>query len=917
MKKCTVLLLALIVCGGLGAQPVNRSSVGCDNVLSLAGIWQFKTDPFSDGISSNGVQILSGLQEEITLPGSTDQAGKGYKNQHMTSLRLTRMVEYKGPAWYEKEIYVPAEWAEKEIRLFLERVHWESQVWVNGKYIGRCESLSVPHVYPVSALVRPGQKNVIRIRVNNEVIHNIEYSHAVSAETQTNWNGIVGRIELQSFEKVDIGDVQVYPQPGLQKAEVKIRIRNNTGHAVSGNIRLGIDGIPAGERSFLGKDSLINLSAMLPVSGLESWDEFNPALHRLSVELSAVAGGQQFASSLTETIGLRELGTNGTRFSVNGRPVFIRGTVNCAEFPITGYPPTDTASWLRILKVCREYGLNAVRFHSWCPPEAAFAAADQLGMYLQIENSDWRFTVGKDSATNRFLLEEADRILETYGNHPSFISLGEGNELVGPTVTTFLNELVSRWKQNDPRHLYTGSSAYPLVAENEFNVLYGARPQRWKEGLKGRFNVAPLNTTYDYSDYVQKHPVPMISHEVGQWCVYPDFSEIPRYTGVLRPYNYELFRELLRDRHMLDQAAAFMEASGKFQVIQKKEEIESYLRTPGMAGYHLLQLNDFPGQGTSPVGVVDVFWNPKPYITAAEFSRFQSDRTSLLRTSSVVWTNDQSFTAVAEAVNFGESALQRVAIRWSLRYPDGRLYRQGVFKPVDLAIGGPFKTGELSVPLGDIPKASRLILSLGTREGTFSNEWSIWVYPAVLEKPVPDNVLVTEKWDRQAKDELEKGGNVVLFADTAQIVSDAAPGFSGISWNAVWSGTPPNLLGILCNPEHPALAEFPTEFHSNWQWWDLVAHSKPMVLDCLPPSFKPLVQMIPDWNNPRKIGLLFEAKVGNGRLLVCAVDLKSGLNERPVARQFRYSLERYVGSDAFRPSFEVAPEMIDKLFEKR
>lgn len=917
MKKWTVSLLVLIVCWGAGAQPVNNPAAAPNKVISLAGIWKFKLDPFLDGISSNGVQILSGLPEEITLPGSTDQAGKGYKTQHMTSLRLTRMVEYKGPAWYEKEVYIPAEWAEKEIRLFLERVHWESQVWVNGKFLGRRESLSVPHVYRITPLVRPGQKNTVRIRVNNEMIHNIEYSHAVSAETQTNWNGIVGRIELQAFEKADIGDVQVYPKPGLQQAEVKIQVRNSTGKAVSGKISLGIDGVSAGETSFSGKDSLIRLSVTLPVKNPAAWDEFNPVLHRLTLDLDAVADGKKFRASRTETFGLRELGISGTRFTVNGRPVFIRGTVNCAEFPITGYPPADTASWLRILKVCRAYGLNTVRFHSWCPPEAAFAAADQLGVYLQIENSDWRFTVGKDSATNRFLQEEADRILETYGNHPSFISLGEGNELVGPTVTTFLGDLVSRWKQKDSRHLYTGSAAYPLVAENQFNVLYGARPQRWKEGLKGRFNVAPLNTTYDYSDYVQKHPVPMISHEVGQWCVYPDFDEIPRYTGVLKPYNYELFRELLRERHMLDQAAAFVEASGKFQVIQKKEEIESYLRTPGMAGYHLLQLNDFPGQGTSPVGVTDVFWNPKPYVTASEFSRFQSDRTSLLRTSSFVWTNDQTFKAVAEAVNFGESALQNVVIRWALRYPDGRLYRQGAFKPVDLAVGGPFKTGELSVPLGDVQEASLLILSLGTKEGSFSNEWSIWVYPATLEKPVLKNVLVTDKWDQQAKDELEKGGRVVLLADTAQLVSDVAPGFSGISWNVVWSGTPPNLLGILCDPEHPALADFPTEFHSNWQWWDLVAHSKPMVLDHMPPSFKPLVQMIPDWNNPRKIGLLFEAKVGKGRLLVCAVDLKSGMDARPVARQFRHSLERYAAGVAFSPSFEVAPEMIDQVFEEQ
>lgn len=878
---------------------VNALGASAQKSVSIAGIWKFKLDAFETGISSNGVQLLPALPEEITLPGSTDQAGKGYKTQDMGSLRLTRLFEYKGPAWYEKQIFIPEEWADKDVQLFLERVHWQSTVWINGKPAGRRESLSTPHIYMVSELLRPGKLNSIRIQVNNDNIYGIAYSHAISAETQTNWNGITGEMALRAFDKVRIADVQVFPDIARQQARLKVSIVNNSGAAVKGKLVFTC-GENIADIDFSGNDSLIQTETSLPLGeSMRLWDEFQPSLYHLQTTLSAQAGKQTFSDSRNVTFGMREIAAKGKRITVNGRPVFIRATVHCAEFPITGYPPSDPAAWLRIFQTCKAYGLNAVRFHSWCPPEAAFDAADSLGLYLQVENSDWRFTVGKDSATNRFLQEEAGRILDAYGNHPSFMMLGEGNELVGPTVKQFLSGLVSAWRKKDPRHLYTGSAAYPMVPENQFNVFYGARPQRWKEGLKGRFNVKPLDTRYDYADYVARSEVPMITHEVGQWCVYPNFAELPKYTGVLKPYNYELFRESLREHHMLGLAEKFTMASGKFQVIQKKEEIESYLRTPGLAGYHLLQLNDFPGQGTSPVGVVDVFWDPKPYVTAAEFRRFQAARVPLMRTDALTWTNAQTFRATLQFANFSPSAMENAAAEWMLQYADGETYAKGSLPAQHIPTGTTSTLGKLTLPLDRVTKASRMTLSV--EAGGYRNEWCIWVYPETLPGVAVKGVMVARSWNDKVKKTLLNGGKVLLLADTAAIDSDVPPGFSGISWNAVWSGMPPNLLGILCDPQHPALADFPTEFHSNWQWWDIVAHSRPMLLDHMPPSFLPLVQMIPDWNKNNKIGLVFEAKVGKGSLLMTSVDLVHEMDKRPVARQFLYSLQRYAAGEKFSP----------------
>jgi hypothetical protein len=890
--------------------------------LPIDGIWSFKLDPLNVAIPVKGSNFTQKLPEEIILPGSTDQAGKGYKTHDMTSIRLTRLFEYSGTAWYEKNnIFLPEHWQGKDIFLFLERAHWETRAWVNGVFAGKEESLSVPHVYNITPYVQFGKNNTIRLRIDNSMIYNIAYTHAVSAETQTNWNGVIGRMEIQAFDKVHIRDVQVYPDRKSKKARVVFELANAAKRDVRGSIRLSCAttgtsrniSLPPVDVPVAGNDSLLRVTCEYQLGNdVLLWDEFSPQLYRLTCSLSA--SDASFSDEVSVRFGVRDFSAAGTQFTVNDRPVFIRGTVNSCEFPLTGYPPTDHAAWYKIMKTCKDYGLNCVRFHSWCPPEAAFDAADELGLYLQVENPDWRFTVGEDEALNTFYFAEAEKIFRAYGNHPSFVFFCEGNELTGKGRVPFLKKMLEQWKK-DPRHLYVAASGYPNVEGSDFFDFYGARPQRWKEGLKGRFNVRPLDTRYDYADYVAKHPVPMITHEIGQWCAYPDFRQTAKYVGVLKPYNYELFKEGLREKKMLDQAHDFHIASGKFQVIQKKEEFESYFRTPGMGGYHLLQLNDFPGQGTSPVGVTDVFYDPKEYVAAEEFRRMQNPQMPLLRTDRLVWTNAESFLADAELVNFGAADIRAGKMSWSIKYPDGRVYASGAFEPVDFPVGRIVPTGKLSVPLNRITQATSLEIVFSLEGTDASNRWTIWVYPEQLPETDAKEVLVTRQWNKKTRQYLEKGGKVFLLADTALIDSDVPPGFSGISWNAVWSGTPPNLLGILCNPAHEAFRHFPTDFHSNWQWFDLVRYSRPMLLDHAPSSLKPIVQMIPDWNNNRKIGLVIEARVGKGKLLMTCIHLSGIMPTSPVARQMYYSLLKYAAGDAFEPEANVTPEIIDKIFK--
>ncbi|MBU6411349.1 MAG: glycoside hydrolase, partial [Verrucomicrobia bacterium] len=539
---------------------------------------------------------------------------------------------YAGAAWYQRDIQIPKGWTGKRVVLSLERPHWETSVWVDGRFLGTNDSLSTPHEYDLGRLA-PGRLT-LTIRVDNRLIVNIGVnSHCITDHTQGNWNGIVGKIELRATPRVCLEDVQIYPNVVEKKIRVRVTLRNATGRRAKGKISLFVKSrknapalkVPPISQNFDAADREMTTELEVHLgAGAKDWDEFSPALYRLTAEIRGAAGGKTFEEKRATTFGLREISTDGTQFLINGRKTFFRGTLECCVFPKTGHPPTDVTSWRRVIRIAKAYGLNLLRFHSYCPPEAAFEAADQLGMYLQVETcwANQSTTLGDGRPVDQWVYRETDRILKYYGNHPSFMLMPYGNEPGGKNAAAYLARYVARYQALDPRRLWTSGSGWPQLPENQFDVTPDPRIQAWGAGLKSRINAQSPETKTDYRDYIEKRPVPVISHEIGQWCAYPDFADIPKYTGYLKPENFEIFRDFLDAHHLGRQARQFLLASGQLQLLCYKEDIESALRTPAMGGFELLGLTDFPGQGTALVGVLDPFWDSKDYVTAKEFRRF-------------------------------------------------------------------------------------------------------------------------------------------------------------------------------------------------------------------------------------------------------------------------------------------------------
>ena len=574
----------------------------------------------------------------------------------------------------------------------------------------------------------------------------------------------------------------------------------------------------------------------------------------------------------------------------------------------------DVASWERVFRICKDFGLNHMRFHSFCPPEAAFKAADLVGFYLQPEGPSWPnhgSSLGDGRPVDDYLWEESKRIVKEYGNYPSFCMFAIGNEPRGRWVA-WVSKFVDYWKATDSRRVYTGASvgnSWAWQPRNEFHVKAGARGLAWEQ--------MPESNS-DYRARIDTVKQPYVSHETGQWCVFPDFTEIKKYTGVMRARNFELFREDLKDRNMGDLSAEFLQASGKLQALCYKHEIEKTLRTPDYAGFQLLSLNDYSGQGTALVGVLNAFWEEKGYINAWEFRRFCAPTVLLSRMDKFVFTNNETMTANIEAANFGEKELKQQPTDWKVTDAYGKILAKGQLAAKDITIGNCQQLGTINLPLNTFDKAQKLNLEVSFACSDVSNNWDFWVYPQTLPEVNTSGIYITDKLDDQAQSTLNNGGKVLLLtAGKIEQGKDVVQYLTPAFWNTSWfKMRPPHTVGTLVNNYHPILEDFPTDTYTNVQWWELIYKAQTMEMNNFPASFQPIVQTIDTWFINRKLGMLFEAKVGNGKIVVCSADLRSDLQNRPVARQLYYSIVQYMNSHKFNPEQTLNISVIEDLFKK-
>ena len=845
MKKLTTLLLMTVLCLHVQAEDQSKH-------INLSGTWQFALDRQAT------IKAGDPLTDTILLPGTTDTNKKGdFTAKSEETTFLTRPWSYKGRAWYQREVVIPANWKGKAVYLFLERTK-PSEIYVDGKLVGSSNDISTPQVFNLAKSLTPG-KHQLSIMVDNgsgvpKQLY--ESSHAYTESTQTNWNGIIGRIELSTSLPAATAAKDIHPN-------------------------------------------------------------------------------------------FKDFCIKGQHFYANGHPIFLRGKHDACVWPLTGHVAMDVESWRDYLGTCDAYGINHIRFHSWCPPEAAFVAADEYGIIMQPELPFWGSFDEKDDTLMTFLHKEGENILRTYGHHPSFRMFALGNELWGSIDK--MAEFIDDFRKIAPDKLYTFGSNYYLGYQGvkkgmDYFTTCRVGGEGWgnyNTHTRGSFSFADAddggminhfypNTMMNFEEGCKlafpegsswTKAVPVISHETAQFQTYPDFDEIKKYTGVLYPYNMKVFRSRLEKAGMLDQAKDFHMASGLWSLQLYKQDIEMDLRTKNMAGFQLLDLQDYPGQGSAYVGILDAFMDPKGLCTEREWRQWCAPVVPLLVADRFCFTNEDGLHAWVQVANYSGQSLNGKTLRWELTGTS--LVSSGEIKLPSTE--GLFTAGELKIDLSAFTQPTQLQLSLCIDDTEYfgvpyHNTYDLWVYPSWSDlSKLESMVTVTNKLDEVAISQLEKGKSVLLMPDSTNLCVGGL--FTTDYWNFRMFKTisennkkqvSPGTLGILTDPKHPIFKGFPTQMHTNWQWFPVIKASHPMMLDNTGKDFRPIVQVIDNIERNHKLGLIFEFQIGKGKLLVCMADLEAA-SSYPEGRAFYRSVLQYLTSEDFAPKTYITLEDFQKL----
>jgi len=897
--------------------------LNAQKTIPLNGKWKVQLDTKNEGLKKPN-------NLEINLPGTLAEAGYGTKTKGSDYGILTPTYKYIGVALYQREITIPKKWKNKSLEIFLERVLWESRVFIDGKELSIQDALGTAHVHKIGQLT-PG-KHTLTIRINNDMVHNIgDKGHAYGAYTQSIWNGIVGRMELQAKDPTNIRALKTFPDIDKDqlkvvldieaaangKAKIILEIRNLENTKTLQKIEVK-ETLIAGKNS---KEIIFNLNGRL-----KKWSEFDPTVYQLYATLKT----RKHKDTKTTEFGYLKISHDGTKITINNKPVFLRGNLDCVHFPLTGYPSTKIEDWVRIFKTYKAYGLNHARFHSWCPPEAAFKAANRVGIYLQAEASiwiDWWMSedmkikgrpemdtkgypkgLGKDAIRDAFVIEGMNRVVDFYGNNPSFTLFCIGNEL-GNSDFDVMKNWISDLKKKDPRRLYATSTARKIMEVDDYMATHYITGVGRTRGLNG------AGTDWDFEDTYAKMNIPIIAHEIGQWPVYPSWKEIDKYKGVLKARNFEEFKAVALKNGIVDQDEDFKMASGALNQLMYKYETESFLRTPSCAGVQLLSMQDYQGQGEALIGWLDAHWESKGITTPEKFREHFDVTVPLLRTKKFVWTNDEVFEAKAQLAHHGATEIKEGELLLKISTAEGRILKEQKWILKNIAIGSVTNLGSISKSLRDLKKAQELTVSLELKGTPYKNDWKIWVYPSKLPETTNSDILITDQMNSATLTALKEGKKVLLDAHNLGTEENSVlVDFYPLYWSLTFfPGQGKTSIGLLLKDQHPAFKNFPTSFHSDWQWERLRKNTKGFILNDMPKEYKPIAQVVDDFHRNNKEGAIFEFRVGKGTLLVSGFDLSK--KDNPVAKQLKYSLLEYMKSSAFSPKHKATEKVISKMFE--
>ena len=373
-----------------------------------------------------------------------------------------------GIGWYRKSFEFPAAWRKRRVRIEFDAVYMNSEVWINGAYVGKRPYGYISFGYDLTPHLKPG-RNVVAVRVDNSLEPSARWYHGC---------GIYGHVRLVAAESVHIGPDGVFvttPTVTDGKAEVHVDTELvNDGIAAGTFVLETVILDPAGQRVAAERDTVSlnsretgKVRQALPVTDPVRWDTATPHLYKAVSRLSA--SGRPL-DEVTTRFGIRTIRWDtATGFWLNGRNVKLRGVCDHLEAgPVGAASPDELIRWK--IQLLKAMGCNAIRTAHNPQVPVFYDVCDELGMLVMDEIFDgWKKKAAEDYGKQAFddwWERDLRAWLKRDRNHPCVIIWSLGNETGGDVAA----DLVRVCHELDPSRLTTsghsGSRAMDVFGVN-------------------------------------------------------------------------------------------------------------------------------------------------------------------------------------------------------------------------------------------------------------------------------------------------------------------------------------------------------------------------------------------------------------------------------------------------------------------
>ena len=773
--------------------------------------------------------------------------------------------------------------------------------WINGRFLGRHEGYSAPFAFRVPPDVLRRGENRVTLAVSNHRLAGYLGRPVVGTTSRMGCEctgGIFGDVALRNLED-GLKDIWVSTSEdcrsftvhtsGASDREKTVRVFDGERCVLSAKLRRGECGVT------------------FPAEGLTLWSPESPKLYVAAVSTERQKERVRF--------GIRRLRAVGTNLFLNGKPFYFRGTCEHCYFPYTVHPPRDKTYYRAVIRKQKHLGFNAIRFHTYVPPVEYMEAADELGIVMEAETP------------NNTSLAEWEEIIRFCRRHPAISLYSTGNELqIDDPYVEHLRacaDLVHR----ETDSLFSPMSAmrgieYNFVDSDTVDEPFRHHPRRLREisefcdlynsyslGLTSYFSASGTHEVLDERNAV--YGKPLLSHEIGIHGTYIDLSLEERYRGT-RIGDTEFMssvRRHLEDKGLSDRANLYYRNSAAWQQILRKHCFETVRRCETFSGFDFLGEIDTHGHTFGYcVGMMNEFYELKPGETAENVRRYNSDTVLLADLPSCVNLDAASTVHIPLLVsNFG-GRIPKALLQIRIRSEGEVLYRKEV-RTGEIPDGGLTRLYALDfrTPSPEKPMKLTLHVSLSGGDTDCENAWDLYVFPKSAA-PSEDllrrkNAVVFDECGPESlKNILKEGKNAVLFS----------PGpfpSSEVSWQIALAGRTTGHLATAI-ADHPLTEDFPHDGFCGMQFARMLEGGRSAVLDLTGFPHRPVIDIASSYKNARREAMLFEFRVGGGKLLVCTLNLRE---DDPGAVWLKNRILSYAAGEDFQPAQTLTEEQLDRL----